>query len=96
MKRPASSQLDLPSFAEVDSAGKFERLGCPFSKKKTFAEKAPLGLAIARVNFRDPRISNLEGHAFDRNFNVHGEMYATHGFLVYPDIYAGFVTSTDQ
>jgi hypothetical protein len=91
----ASILLDFQSFAEVDSAGKIEGRRFPFREKDAFAEKPPLGLTVARVKFLDPRIPNLKGHGFDRNFYVHGEMYAAYFFVVHPDIHMRCVGGCD-
>jgi hypothetical protein len=81
LRLQASTLLDFHSFGEVDSAGKIERLRFPFCEKEPFAEKAPRSLTVARVNLLYPRIPNLKGHAFDRNLNVHGEMYTALRYL---------------
>ena len=64
-------------------------------EKDAFAEKLPLGLTVARVKLLDSRIPNLERHGFDRNFNVHSEMYAAYFFVVHPDVHMRRVGGCD-
>jgi hypothetical protein len=47
------------------------------------------------VNLLNPGIPNLKGQGFDRNFDVHGELYAANFFVVHPDVHMGRVVGCD-